>query len=137
MSDLRVPTTQPGRRELQRDGGMLTVVTQDAKTGRVLMVACADAEALEHTQKTGQMHYHSRTRGLWHKGATSGNVQMVRALVPDCDGDAVLALVDPAGPACHTGAVSCFAGTETTFDALANLDAVIAARAASSDPSSY
>ena len=91
-----------------KDKGTVVVVAQDAATGRVLMVANADREALERTIETGEMHYRSRTRGLWRKGATSGNVQKVVSLTPDCDGDTVLARVVPAGPACHTGAVSCF-----------------------------
>jgi phosphoribosyl-ATP pyrophosphohydrolase/phosphoribosyl-AMP cyclohydrolase len=90
------------------DRGTVVVVTQDAPTGRVLMVANADREALERTIETGEMHYRSRTRGLWRKGATSGNVQRVVSLTLDCDGDTVLARVVRAGPACHTGAVSCF-----------------------------
>lgn len=94
--------------DFAKGGGFVTVVCQDADTRAVLMVARADREALERTLATGEMHYHSRSRGLWHKGATSGNVQRVAALHADCDGDAVLALVNPAGPACHTGAVSCF-----------------------------
>jgi phosphoribosyl-ATP pyrophosphohydrolase/phosphoribosyl-AMP cyclohydrolase len=75
------------------------------------------------------MHYHSRTRGLWHKGATSGNRQRVVSLTRDCDGDAILARVISAGPACHTGATSCF-GDAPAADALSSLDAVIAERAA-------
>ena len=86
----------------------VVVVAQDAVTGRVLMVANADREALKRTIETGGMHYRSRTRGLWRKGATSGNVQRVVSLTLDCDGDTVLARVVSAGPACHTGAVSCF-----------------------------
>lgn len=113
-----------------KGNGTLTVIAQDAATGVVLMVAAADREALERTVATGEMHYRSRTRGLWHKGATSGNVQCVVSLTPDCDGDAVLARVTPAGPACHTGAVSCFGEAALTPDALAVLDATIAARAA-------
>ena len=88
--------------------GLVTVVAQDARTGVVLMVAHADREALERTLATGEMHYRSRSRGLWHKGATSGNVQRVVSLAADCDRDTVLARVIPAGPACHTGARSCF-----------------------------
>jgi len=85
------------------------VVVQEAATGQVLMVAWADRAALEATLRTGEMHFYSRSRQeLWRKGATSGNVQRVRQLVLDCDRDTVLALVDPAGPACHTGARSCF-----------------------------
>jgi phosphoribosyl-ATP pyrophosphohydrolase/phosphoribosyl-AMP cyclohydrolase len=86
------------------------------------MVANADREALEHTIETGEMHYRSRTRGLWRKGATSGNVQKVVSLTLDCDSDAIVARVRSAGPACHTGAVSCFddsAGGPTIWSALA------------------
>src|SRR5687768_18588780 len=90
-----------------KNNGLVTVVAQDARTGTVLTVAHADREALERTIETGEMHYRSRTRGSWHKGATSGNTQRVVSLAPDCDGDAVLARVDPAGPACHTGQISC------------------------------
>lgn len=108
--------------------GLVTVVTQDARSGDVLMVAHADREALERTLATGEMHYRSRTRGLWHKGATSGNTQKVVSLRADCDGDAVLARVVKAGPACHTGAETCFG--EGRWDALAHLDATLASRAA-------
>jgi len=99
----------------------VVVVTQDAVSGRVLMVANADREALERTIETGEMHYRSRTRGLWRKGATSGNVQKVVSLTLDCDGDAIVARVRSAGPACHTGAVSCFddsVGAPTIWSAL-------------------
>ena len=88
--------------------GTVVVVAQDAASGRVLMVANADKEALACTIETGEMHYRSRRRGLWRKGESSGNVQKVVSLALDCDGDAVLAGVIPAGPACHTGQVSCF-----------------------------
>lgn len=115
--------------DFAKGGGLVTVVTQDAVTGAVLMVAHADREALERTVATGEMHYRSRTRGLWHKGATSGNTQRVIALVRDCDGDAVLARVVPRGPACHTGATSCFADGDVPSDALSALAAVIAERA--------
>jgi phosphoribosyl-ATP pyrophosphohydrolase/phosphoribosyl-AMP cyclohydrolase len=95
------------------------------------MVAHADREALEHTLATGVMHYRSRTRGLWRKGATSGNTQRVVSLSTDCDGDAVLARVAPAGPSCHTGAFSCFGPTAVAHDALSALDATVAERAGS------
>lgn len=88
--------------------GTVVVVAQDAVSGRVLMVAHADREALARTIETGEMHYRSRSRGLWRKGATSGNVQKVVSLALDCDRDTVLARVIPAGPACHTGQLSCF-----------------------------
>lgn len=122
--------------DFTKGGGLVTVVAQDASTGSVLMVAHADREALELTQSSGEMHYRSRTRGLWHKGATSGNRQRVIALHADCDGDAVLALVAPLGPACHTGQPSCFAAPEFTSDALTELDRTIEERARSSDASS-
>lgn len=113
--------------DFAKGNGLVTVVAQDAVTGAVLMVAHADREALERTIATGEMHYRSRTRGPWHKGATSGHVQRVVSLEADCDGDAVLARVRPAGPACHTGATTCFGPGES--DAIASLDATIAARA--------
>ena len=114
----------------EKGNGLVTVITQDALSGELLMVAHADREALERTLATGEMHYRSRTRGLWHKGATSGNVQRVVTLAPDCDGDAVLARVLPAGPACHTGATSCFGDVALGADALGVLDRVLAARQA-------
>ena len=115
------------RLAFDKERGTVVVVAQDAATGRVLMVANADREALEHTIETGEMHYRSRTRGLWRKGATSGNVQKVVSLAADCDSDTVLARVVSAGPACHTGAVSCFDATAApnVWSALA---ATIAAR---------
>ena len=118
------------RLDFTKSAGLVTVVAQDARTGAVLMVAHADREALERTLATGEMHYRSRTRGLWHKGATSGNVQRVVSLAMDCDGDAVLARVVPAGPACHTGSVSCFGAGALTADALGVLAATIEARMA-------
>ncbi len=123
--------------DFARGGGFVTVVTQDHRTGAVLMVARADRDALQHTLDTGEMHYHSRTRGLWHKGATSGNVQRVVSLTADCDSDTVLARVIPAGPACHTGASSCFGDNGADGSALGAVARTIAARQASAagDPS--
>ena len=115
--------------DFTKRGGVVTVVAQDARTGAVLMVAHADREALEQTLATGEMHYRSTTRGLWHKGATSGNTQAVVSLAADCDGDAVLARIVPRGPACHTGAVSCFGAEALAADALGVLDRTIAERA--------
>jgi phosphoribosyl-AMP cyclohydrolase len=90
-------------------GGLVPCVVQDADTREVLMLAYANAQALRATLHTGEAHFWSRRRQeLWHKGATSGNVQRVRELRLDCDADTVLMVVEPAGPACHTGAVSCF-----------------------------
>ena len=85
------------------------LVVQDWGSGEVLTLAYMNALALERTRATGELHLWSRSRGeLWHKGASSGNTQALRALRLDCDGDAVLALVEPAGPACHTGERTCF-----------------------------
>lgn len=116
--------------DFSKGNGFVTVVAQDANSGAVLMVAHATRDALERTLATGEMHYTSRTRGLWHKGATSGNVQRVVSLTADCDRDAILARVHPAGPACHLGTTSCFRETALAADALGALDATIAARAA-------
>jgi len=122
--------------DFTKSNGLVTVVTQDARSGEVLMVAHADHESLEKTAQTGEMHYRSRTRGLWHKGATSGNTQRVVSLDADCDGDAILARVIPAGPACHTGDATCFhhAPPPNAIDAL---DRTIAHRAASPAAASY
>ena len=91
------------------DRGLAPCVVQDWSTGEVLTLAYMNADALARTRETGELHLYSRSREeLWHKGATSGNVQTVRSLRLDCDGDAVLALVEPAGPACHTGERTCF-----------------------------
>jgi phosphoribosyl-ATP pyrophosphohydrolase/phosphoribosyl-AMP cyclohydrolase len=89
--------------------GLVPVVIQDWRSGEVLTLAYANAEAIARTRETGELHLWSRSRNeLWHKGATSGNTQAVKALRVDCDGDALLALVEPAGPACHTGERTCF-----------------------------
>jgi phosphoribosyl-ATP pyrophosphohydrolase/phosphoribosyl-AMP cyclohydrolase len=91
------------------EGGLVPAVLEDATTGQVLMVAWMNEEALQRTQETGQAHFWSRSRQqLWHKGATSGNVMVVREISVDCDADTLLLKVDPAGPACHTGEQSCF-----------------------------
>jgi phosphoribosyl-AMP cyclohydrolase / phosphoribosyl-ATP pyrophosphohydrolase len=100
-----------------------------------LMVAHADREALDRTLATGEMHYRSRSRGLWHKGETSGNIQKVESLHADCDGDAILARVNPAGPACHEGTISCFG--EAPADALDALARTIVERAEGGDEKSY
>ena len=113
----------------EKGDGLVTVVCQDHVSGAVLMVAHADRDSLERTVATGEMHYWSRTRGRWHKGATSGNVQRVVELLYDCDADAILARVEASGPACHTGDDSCFGELARAAGALARLDAVIAARA--------
>jgi phosphoribosyl-ATP pyrophosphohydrolase/phosphoribosyl-AMP cyclohydrolase len=123
------------RLDFAKSGGLVTVVAQDARTGAVLMVAHADRDALERTLATGEMHYRSRTRGLWRKGDTSGNVQRVEGLISDCDGDAILARVTPAGPACHTGDTTCFGEDESASSAqtLIALSDVIRHRATTID----
>src|ERR1044071_4244921 len=89
--------------------GLVPVIVQDWHSGEVLTLAYANEEAIRRTRASGELHLYSRSRQeQWHKGATSGNTQAVRALRLDCDGDAVLALVEPAGPACHTGERTCF-----------------------------
>lgn len=89
--------------------GLLTAVAQDINTGQVLMVAMMDAQAVELTVKTRRVHFWSRSRKkLWQKGETSGNILDVKGIKIDCDRDALLLLVIPRGPACHTGNTSCF-----------------------------
>ena len=91
------------------DDGLVPAVAQDAETGEVLMLAYATRDALVRTRETGRAHYYSRSREqLWEKGATSGHTQAVEGIRVDCDGDAVLYLVEQAGGACHTGYRSCF-----------------------------
>ena len=91
------------------EDGLVPCVAQDAASGEVLMLAYMSPESLRLTQETGEVHFHSRSRDqTWRKGETSGNVLRLRGLRYDCDGDALLAIVDPAGPACHTGERSCF-----------------------------
>lgn len=89
--------------------GLIAAVVQDSDDGRVLMVAWQDAEAVEATLRSGEVHFHSRSRdALWRKGETSGNTLAVESIELDCDADAVLIRARPAGPTCHTGARSCF-----------------------------
>jgi phosphoribosyl-ATP pyrophosphohydrolase/phosphoribosyl-AMP cyclohydrolase len=124
------------------DRGLVPVVIQDWTTGEVLTLAYANAEAVARTRESGELHLWSRSRdALWHKGATSGNVQRVRALRLDCDGDALLALVEPAGPACHTGERTCFFTGEmeppAPHEALPGLERTLVARAAERPEGSY
>ncbi len=89
--------------------GLVPVIVQDGRTLQVLMLAWMNAVSLQRTLESGQTWFWSRSRQeLWHKGATSGNIQKVVEIRQDCDTDALLVMVDPAGPACHTGQVSCF-----------------------------
>jgi phosphoribosyl-ATP pyrophosphohydrolase/phosphoribosyl-AMP cyclohydrolase len=122
--------------------GLVPVVIQDWRTGDVLTLAYANAEAVAKTRETGELHLWSRSRGeLWHKGATSGNTQAVKALRLDCDGDALLALVEPAGPACHTGERTCFftgdVAEPAPFEVLPSLERTLVARQAERPEGSY
>jgi phosphoribosyl-ATP pyrophosphohydrolase/phosphoribosyl-AMP cyclohydrolase len=124
----------PSALNFEKGGGLVSVVTQDARSGEVLMMAYADREAVDLTLATGLMHYRSRTRGAWKKGETSGNVQRVVSLHADCDGDTILARVVPHGPACHTGDRTCFHDAPAPC-ALTELDRTIASR--KENPSGY
>lgn len=116
------------------DHGLVPCVVQDRRSGEVLTVAYMNAEALERTLATGEMHFWSRSRSeLWRKGATSGNTQKLHGLRVDCDADALVALVEPAGPACHTGERTCFFAGDTEpepAEALPVLERTVAERAA-------
>jgi phosphoribosyl-AMP cyclohydrolase len=93
----------------KKGNGLIPVVTQDAETKAMLMLAYANKEALEKTLSTGFAHYWSRSRGkLWKKGETSGHTQKIVRVVADCDYDALLYIVEQKGPACHTGEATCF-----------------------------
>jgi len=122
--------------------GLVPCVIQDWSTGEVLTLAYANAEAVARTLQTGELHLWSRSRQeLWHKGATSGNVQKVRALRVDCDNDTLLALVEPAGPACHTGQRTCFFTGDmlppAPHEVLPALERTLTARAAERPAGSY
>jgi phosphoribosyl-ATP pyrophosphohydrolase/phosphoribosyl-AMP cyclohydrolase len=122
--------------------GLIPCVVQDWSTGEVLTVAYMNAEALRRTRETGEMHFFSRSRSeLWHKGGTSGNTQAVRAIRYDCDGDALVALVEPTGPACHTGERSCFHRGELSppapYASLPTLQRTVSERATQRPEGSY
>jgi phosphoribosyl-AMP cyclohydrolase / phosphoribosyl-ATP pyrophosphohydrolase len=122
--------------------GLVPCVVQDWRSGEVLTLAYMNAEALRLTRETGEMHFFSRSRQeLWHKGTTSGNTQAVRSIRYDCDGDALLALVEPAGPACHTGERTCFHRGElepaAPHESLPTLERTIAERASVRPEGSY
>ena len=124
------------------EAGLVPCVIQDWRSGEVLTHAYMSAESLAATRRTGELHLWSRSRAeLWHKGATSGNTQAVRAIRYDCDGDALLALVEPAGPACHTGERSCFhrgaLEPPALHEALPALERTIAQRATAAPAESY
>jgi phosphoribosyl-AMP cyclohydrolase / phosphoribosyl-ATP pyrophosphohydrolase len=142
---LRLPesTTTMDASEIQFDSrGLVPCIVQDWRTGEVLTLAYMNEESLRLTRETGETHFFSRSRGeLWHKGATSGNTQAVKEIRYDCDGDAVLALVEPAGPACHTGERTCFHNGEleppAPYETLPILERTIASRAVDRPEGSY
>ncbi|MBA2504367.1 MAG: bifunctional phosphoribosyl-AMP cyclohydrolase/phosphoribosyl-ATP diphosphatase HisIE [Thermoleophilaceae bacterium] len=121
--------------------GLAPCVVQDARSGEVLTLAYMNEESLARTRDSGEMWFWSRSRAeLWHKGATSGNTQKLVALRYDCDADALLALVEPAGPACHTGERTCFYRGDmdlTPGEALATLERTIAGRRGADAGGSY
>jgi phosphoribosyl-AMP cyclohydrolase / phosphoribosyl-ATP pyrophosphohydrolase len=122
--------------------GLVPCIVQDWRTGEVLTLAYMNAESLRLTRQTGEIHFFSRSRqALWHKGATSGNTQAVKAIRYDCDGDALLALVEPTGPACHTGERTCFHRGEleppAPHEVLPGLERTIAQRATEKPDGSY
>jgi len=132
--------SESGRVEVEfGDDGLIPCISQNADTGEVLTLAYMNEESLGLTESTGELHFFSRSRQeIWKKGETSGNVQKVRQLRIDCDGDAMLALVEPAGPACHTGERTCFYRELDTGEtpepvneeALPELERTLSARAA-------
>ncbi len=126
--------------------GLVPCVAQDFATGEVLTLAYVNAESLRLTEETGDLHFYSRSRGeIWRKGETSGNFLRVRQLRIDCDGDAIVALVEPIGPACHTGERSCFyrelggeeAPAPVAHEAPATLERTLRSRAAERPEDSY
>src|SRR4051794_5094649 len=138
-----VPSSRVIEDEIRFDErGLVPCIVQDWRTGEVLTLAYMNAEALGKTRETGEMHFWSRARDeLWHKGATSGNTQALKALRLDCDGDALLALVEPAGPACHTGERTCFHRGEVDriapHEALPTIERVIEQRRTERPDGSY
>jgi phosphoribosyl-ATP pyrophosphohydrolase/phosphoribosyl-AMP cyclohydrolase len=135
LLDLGTPISYDGE-------GLVPCVVQDWSSGEVLTLAYMNEQALARTRDTGELHLWSRSRQeQWHKGETSGNVQAVRALRVDCDGDALLALVEPAGPACHTGERTCFhrGGLDpgAPYETLPALERTVAERARERPPGSY
>ncbi len=142
---MRVSDTEPASIDeavVYDDRGLVSCVIQDCQTGEVLTLAHMNLEALRLTRQTGELHLYSRSRKeLWHKGATSGNIQRVKALRLDCDGDALLALVEPAGPACHTGERTCFHRGEleprAPYETLPSLERTLLARASERPAGSY
>jgi phosphoribosyl-AMP cyclohydrolase / phosphoribosyl-ATP pyrophosphohydrolase len=137
------PGADPIEELLEYDvNGLVPCVVQDWSTGEVLTLAYMNEQAFRRTRETGELHLWSRSREeQWHKGETSGNVQAVRALRVDCDGDTLLALVEPAGPACHTGERTCFHRGElepgAPYETLSALERTLVGRALERPAGSY
>jgi phosphoribosyl-ATP pyrophosphohydrolase/phosphoribosyl-AMP cyclohydrolase len=142
MTDRSIRTSADlDRLDFAKLTGLVPVVVQHASQGSVLMVAFATREALEKSLESAQMHFWSRSRkALWRKGETSGNVLTLVTLHADCDGDTVLARVEPSGPACHTGEATCFgerSAPDHTIGGLEVLDAILSARQKQRPEGSY
>jgi phosphoribosyl-AMP cyclohydrolase / phosphoribosyl-ATP pyrophosphohydrolase len=140
MRDRSAPLTlsEIGELAWEKMSGLIPALVQDRASGEVLMLAYVNPQALEATLGTGFATFFSRSKQrLWQKGETSGNRLKVYGVLSDCDGDALLLLVDPEGPVCHLGTRSCFEADVAGPGWLAELSAIIRARAASDDPSSY
>lgn len=124
--------------DFDKGGGLACAVVQDRRTLQVLMVAWIDRAALEETLQSGEATFFSRSRNArWRKGETSGNRLKVESITLDCDGDALLLLAEPAGPACHTGATSCFGERSADLGQLGVLERTIQARASASPEASW
>lgn len=124
--------------DLQFKDGLLPAIVRDAKTGAVLTLAYMNEESLRKTIESGETWFWSRSRNeLWHKGATSGNTQRVVHIAPDCDRDAIVVTVEPSGPACHTGAASCFENVPAPAFDLTRLMDVLRARQSERPEGSY
>ena len=139
MRDRNTPLTEAGIPSLAWDKmeGLIPAMVQDRATGEPLMLGYMNRQALAATLETGFVTFFSRSKGrLWKKGETSGNVLRVAAVHEDCDGDALLVRADPAGPVCHLGGQSCFAGAPGP-GWLGELSRIVRRRARSGDPESY
>jgi phosphoribosyl-AMP cyclohydrolase / phosphoribosyl-ATP pyrophosphohydrolase len=139
MRDRNPPLSAPQGLDWEKMDCLLPAIVQDRSTGEVLMLGYMSREALAKTVETGLATFRSRSKGrLWTKGETSGNLLRVARIAADCDGDSLLILADPQGPACHRGTRSCFDGAEPDGPGwLGLLSRTVAARAAEGDPASY
>lgn len=122
----------------EKGNGLLPAIIQDAITGKVLMLGFMNEQALSHTKNTGKVTFFSRTKQrLWTKGETSGNFLLVKEILTDCDDDSILIKAKPAGPACHTGADTCFNESNSPADFLVQLESIISSRRENLSDNSY